>query len=138
MSRLFFGGRCRARLHVVSENVAFAVTPTGLLEAVRIGVALPKDETRAMLGHEDRVLGAQRFGGLHPLISVELLRIENVGVQVAARLPIVTVAAAAVGEHGNVKVKEHAELVVLPLGLLGVWLDNDAGFRGEGSELCDE
>ena len=104
-------GGLAAALDEIAHHVPLAAAPRGLLQAVRIEVALPLQEAVEMRRREHRVLGPRGLGRLDPLVGVQLGRVVQLRVQPLADG---VVAGEALGGDGQVERVEQPDLAVLP------------------------
>ena len=63
-----------AGLGKIGHDIAFAVSPGRVADAISRGFGLPHAESTHMLGDEDNVLCPQAQGAFRPLVGVQLAR----------------------------------------------------------------
>jgi len=69
-----------ARGHEIGDHIALAVAPGGLLQAVRVKIALPLHEAVEVRGGEDGIARAGSLGGGEPLVGVQFVRLVEIGI----------------------------------------------------------
>src|SRR5579859_490458 len=104
------------RARHIADDVTLSVLPWAVLDAVLGLPGRPETEAIVMLRHHYHVLRARGFDGAHPLIWIELSRVEN-------RRNRGAIAPLAIQKSVGREMKNDSELKVLPIGLLRRWLD---------------
>ena len=100
----------------LADHIALASLPGRAGHAV-LGVGTgPEAEAVVVLAGEDHPRHASGFKGLHPLVAVQVRRVEEGGILVAQ-------APFAVGHRVHAKVHESIHLHALPIELTAGWLD---------------
>src|SRR5579863_5662095 len=108
----------------VADDIAFPAAPRAPFHAVVRLLSGPQAKAIVMLGDEHHIFCACRANGFHPLLGIEFRRAENIGARRA-------VAPLAIEEGVGRKVNDHAELEILPGGLIRSGADvAGGGLRG--------
>ena len=110
----------------ICHHVTLPAAPGDAFHAVISSGGLPPAESANVLGYKDEVFGPHRLGGAHPLIGVQLGRVDRA--KRGGEVVVLLILPRVWGE-----MEEHPHLGILPLKL-GRRRFGEAGLQSKGKE----